>query len=84
MVEVLEVAEKNHLYYNGNINMSQYGGNHQYVYNKKIKLELHFKMQLLINLLTLILSAFISRITGVLIQIIDLYTSHRELPLNRI
>ena len=69
-MEVLDVAEKNHLYYNGNLNMSQYGGNRQYVYSEKIKLELHFKIQLLLNLLTLILSAFILRITGVLIEII--------------
>lgn len=69
-MEVLDVAEKNHLLHNGNINVSQYGGNYQYLYNKKIKLELHFKIQLLINLLTSILSAFISRITGVLIEII--------------
>ena len=70
MVEVLVVAEKNHLLHNGNINVPQYGGNRQYVYSEKIKLELHFKIQLLLNLLTLILSAFILRITGVLIEII--------------
>ena len=70
MVEVLVVAEKNHLLHNGNINVPQHGGNRQYVYSEKIKLELHFKIQLLLNLLTLILSAFILRITGVLIEII--------------
>ena len=70
MVEVLDVAEKNHLHHNGNLNMSQYGGNHQHVYSEKIKLELYFKIPLLLNLLTLILSAFILRITGVLIEII--------------
>ena len=69
-MEVLDVAKKNHLYHNGNINVPQHRGDYQYVYNKKIKLELHFKIQLLLNLLTLILSAFILRITGVLIEII--------------
>ena len=64
----MDVAKENHLYHNGRINVPQYGGNRQYVYSEKIKLELHFKIQLLINLLTLILSAFISRITGVLIE----------------
>ena len=73
-MEVLDVAKKNHLYYNGNLNMPQYGGNHQHVYNKKIKLELHFKIQLLINLLTLILSAFILRITRDLLKDDNLYT----------
>ena len=70
MVEVLDVAEENHLYYNGNLNMPQYGGNRQYVYSEKLKLELHFKIQLLTNLLTSNLTAFISRITRVLIEII--------------
>ena len=70
MVEVLVVAEKNHLLHNGNINVPQYGGNRQYVYSEKIKLELHFKIQLLLNLLTLILSAFILRITRDLPEVI--------------